>query len=73
MIDKKYLNKHDVSDYVGVSIGKVELMMKEGLRYTKFGRNVRFDVNDIDTTSISMENRAECAEKYIELFKNKVL
>ena len=49
MIDKKYLSKNDVCDYVGVSIGKVELMMKEGLRYTKFGRNVRFDVSDIDS------------------------
>jgi|TARA_R110002153_G_scaffold273772_1_gene445574 excisionase family DNA binding protein len=48
MMDKKYLNKHDVCEYVGVSIGKVELMMKEGLRYSKFGRNVRFDLCDID-------------------------
>lgn len=49
MTEKKYLSKNDVCDYVGVSIGKVEIMMKEGLRYTKFGRNVRFDVSDIDS------------------------
>ena len=49
MIDmKKYLTKTELSDYVGVSIGKVELMMKEGLRYSKIGRNVRFDIDDVE-------------------------
>ena len=44
----RYLNKREVCEELGVSIGKVELMMKDGLRYVKFGRNVRFNVNDIE-------------------------
>ena len=45
IVDRKYLNKRGLCEY----LGKVEKMMyDEGLRYVKFGRNVRFDVNDVD-------------------------
>ena len=27
---------------------KVDIMMKDGLKYSKFGRNVRFSSNDIE-------------------------
>ena len=49
VVENKYLNKKGLSDYLGVSIGKVEKMMyDDGLRYVKFGRNVRFDVSDVN-------------------------
>lgn len=49
VIDKRYFDKKGLSSYLGVSIGKVEKMMySEGLRYVKFGRNVRFDLKDVD-------------------------
>jgi excisionase family DNA binding protein len=41
------LNKNQLSEYLGVSIGKVDLIMKDGLRYYKFGRNVRFNIEDV--------------------------
>jgi len=44
----RYLNKKEVCEELGISIGKVELMMKDGLKYVKFGRNVRFNVSDIE-------------------------
>ena len=45
----RYLNKKGLCNVLGVSIGKVELLMKEGnLPYIKLGRNVRFDMNDIE-------------------------
>tara|TARA_B110000483_G_C18099980_1_gene505429 strand:- start:88 stop:279 length:192 start_codon:yes stop_codon:yes gene_type:complete len=49
VMDRKYLNKKGLCEYLGVSIGKVEKMMyDDGLRYVKFGRNVRFDVSDVN-------------------------
>lgn len=44
----RYLNKKDLCEELGVSIGKVELMMKDGLKYSKFGRNVRFRDSDVE-------------------------
>ena len=44
----RYLNKKDVCEELGISIGKVDIMMKDGLKYSKFGRNVRFNSNDIE-------------------------
>lgn len=44
----KLLKKNDVCDLLGVSIGKLDSMMVNGLPYIKDGRNVRFRVNDID-------------------------
>lgn len=42
------LNKSQLCEYLGVSIGKVDIMMDDGLRYYKFGRNVRFKVEDVE-------------------------
>ena len=48
-MEGRYLNKRGLCDVLGISIGKVELLMKEGeLPYIKLGRNVRFDVHDIE-------------------------
>ena len=50
MSNEKYglLTKNDLKEYLKCSIGKIDLMMKSGLVYIKFGRNVRFDVEDVN-------------------------
>lgn len=39
------------------------------------GKNMKdfFNANNIDTSAINIENKVECAEKYIELFKQTIL
>lgn len=44
----KYYSKLELCEELGVSIGKVDLMMKDGLKYSKFGRNVRFRDSDVE-------------------------
>ena len=44
----KLLRKIDVCEMLGVSIGKVDLMMDDGLKYIKLNRNVRFRVEDVN-------------------------
>jgi excisionase family DNA binding protein len=48
MIENRLLNKKELSEYMGVSMGKVELMMSDGLKYIKMNRNVRFRMDDIN-------------------------
>ena len=49
VVEKRYFDKKGLCEYLGVSIGKVEKMMyDDGLRYVKFGRNVRFDIEDVN-------------------------
>ena len=48
MIGSKYINKKELCNYLGISIGKVDLLMNNDLKYVKFGRNVRFDINDVN-------------------------
>ena len=33
---------------MGVSIGKIDLIMSDGLKYIKMNRNVRFRIRDVD-------------------------
>ena len=47
-MDNKLLRKIDVCEMLGVSIGKVDLMMDDGLKYIKLNRNVRFRVEDVN-------------------------
>lgn len=47
-MSSKYFNKRELSEYLGVSIGKIENMMNSDLRYIKIGRNVRFDIEDVN-------------------------
>lgn len=48
-MEKKWLNKNELKEYVGFSIGKIDSMMKSNeLSYSKIGKNVRFDKNEID-------------------------
>ena len=41
-------NKKEVSKVFNCSLGKVDLMMNDGLRYVKLGKNVRFRNEDIN-------------------------
>lgn len=41
-------NKREVSKVFNCSLGKVDLMMLDGLRYVKLGKNVRFRNEDIN-------------------------
>ena len=47
-MDNKLLRKIDVCEMLGVSIGKVDLMMEDGLKYIKLNRNVRFRLEDVN-------------------------
>ncbi len=42
------LSKKDLSRNLGLSIGKIDKMMSEGLRYLKIGKSVRFKESDVD-------------------------
>lgn len=41
------LRKQDVATLLDVSMGKVDLLMQSGMKYYKFGRNVRFKMDDV--------------------------
>lgn len=47
-MDGKLLRKRDVCEMLKVSNGKLDLMMRDGLKYVKLNRNVRFRVEDIN-------------------------
>ena len=42
------LSKKDLSRNLGLSIGKIDKMMGEGLSYLKIGKSVRFRESDVD-------------------------
>lgn len=42
------LSKKDLSRNLGLSIGKIDKMMSEGLSYLKIGKSVRFRESDVD-------------------------
>ena len=48
MVDNKLLNKKELSEFMNVSVGKVDLMMSDGLKYIKMNRNVRFRMEDVN-------------------------
>lgn len=42
-MNKKWLNKNELKDYLGFSMGKIENMMKHNqISYYKIGKNVKF-------------------------------
>jgi excisionase family DNA binding protein len=41
------LRKKDVAMMLDVSVGKIDALMKEGMKYYKFGRSVRFNISDV--------------------------
>lgn len=47
-MDKTLINKKQLSEYLGMSIGKIDYLMKEDkIDYYKIGRNVRFNKDEI--------------------------
>lgn len=46
-MNSSLLNKKELSEYMNCSIGKIDILMNKGLKYVKFGRNVRFRKEDI--------------------------
>lgn len=47
-MQERLLKKTDLADYLQVSIGKIDIMMGNGLPYVKDGRNVRFIKQQVD-------------------------
>lgn len=48
MLDRRFISKRELNDFIGFSKSKINKMMKSGeLRYSKIGRCIRFDIEDI--------------------------
>jgi len=49
MMTNTFLNKKQLSNYLGISIGKIDKLMKnKNIEYFKFGKSVRFKIDDIN-------------------------
>lgn len=47
-MEDKLLNKRELSNYLGFSIGKIDTLIKnKKIEYYKIGKNVRFDKNEV--------------------------
>ena len=47
-MENKLLDKKELSNYLGFSVGKIDTLIKDNKNeYYKIGRNIRFDVNEI--------------------------
>lgn len=48
LLVENYIDKKTLSDFVGVSIRYIDLLMsRDGLPYYKIGRSVRFKVSEV--------------------------
>ena len=48
MLERRFISKNELNDFVGFSMGKINKMMKnKELRYSIIGKSVRFDIDDI--------------------------
>lgn len=48
-MERTILNKKQLSNYLGMSIGKIDNLIKDDkIGYYKIGKNVRFDLNEIN-------------------------
>jgi len=48
-MERTILNKKQLSNYLGMSIGKIDYLIKEDkIGYYKIGKNVRFNMNEIN-------------------------
>ena len=48
-MERTILNKKQLSNYLGMSIGKIDCLIKEDkIGYYKIGKNVRFNMNEIN-------------------------
>ena len=67
---KKWLNKNELKEYVGFSIGKIDSMMKNNeISYSKVGKNVRFDKNEVDNLNNKGINKNNEYKIYISNIK----
>ena len=49
-MENKLLNKKELSNYLGFSVGKIDTLIKNNkIEYYKIGRNIRFDINEVKT------------------------
>jgi|MDTB01.3.fsa_nt_gb excisionase family DNA binding protein len=47
-MDKTLINKKQLSEYLGMSMSKIDYLMKEDkIEYYKIGKNVRFNTDEI--------------------------
>lgn len=47
-MNKELLNKKELSNYLGFSVGKIDHLIKYNkIEYYKIGKNVRFDINEV--------------------------
>ena len=47
-MEDKLLNKRELSNYLGFSIGKIDTLIKnKKIEYYKIGKNVRFDKSEV--------------------------
>ncbi len=44
-----YINKKQLSAYIGMSVGFINDWLSKGLPYHKFGRSVRFRLSEVQT------------------------
>lgn len=48
-MENKFYNKKQLSEYLGISIGKIDYLIKrKNIEYYKIGKNVRFSIGDIN-------------------------
>ena len=48
-MNKELLNKKELSNYLGFSVGKIDHLIKHNkIEYYKIGKNVRFDINEVE-------------------------
>ena len=47
-MEDKLLNKRELSNYLGFSVGKIDNLIKNHkIEYYKIGKNIRFNINEI--------------------------
>ena len=47
-MENKLLNKKELSNYLGFSVGKIDTLIKDNkIEYYKIGRNVRFKIGEV--------------------------
>ena len=55
-MEKQIINKRELSQYLGFSLGKIDNLIKENkIEYYKIGKNVRFHLNDVDKWVMSFK------------------
>ena len=57
MLERRFISKNELNDFVGFSMGKINKMMKnKELKYSKIGKSVRFDMDDIKIFDVVIDS-----------------